>query len=353
VDAHDVKFALIGCGRVSGKHADAIASTPGARLVAVCDIDVARARALGTKLGVPWFADMDELIARVPEIDVVSILTPTGHHCQHTIRLARHGKHVLVEKPMALRIEDGEEMIHACDRAGVHLFVVKQNRHNPPVVRLREAVDAGRFGKIVMGTARVRWCRRQDYYDQDAWRGTWELDGGVLANQASHYVDLLVWMLGRVESVVAMTAKRLANIEAEDTAAALLRFESGAVGIIEATTATRPIDLEGSLSILGERGAVVIGGFAVNELATWNFDKREPGDPELEARSIPTTNVYGLGHRAVIENVVATLANSAAPSVDGREGLRSIEVIDAIYRAARSGREVKLTSRDRKSASSA
>ncbi|HEY1551364.1 MAG TPA: Gfo/Idh/MocA family oxidoreductase, partial [Kofleriaceae bacterium] len=258
----DLKFALVGCGRISRKHVDAINRAPNARLVAVCDIDLAKAKAIGDKLGIPAFADMDEMIAKVPEIDVVNVLTPTGYHAQHVVRMAAHKKHVVVEKPMALKLEDADEMIIACDRAGVRLFVVKQNRYNLPVQRLRKALEAGRFGKLVMGTVRVRWCRRQDYYDQDAWRGTWELDGGVLANQASHHVDLLMWMLGPVESVVAMTATQLVNIETEDTAAVLLRFANGALGIVEATTATRPVDLEGSLSILGERGTVVIGGFA-------------------------------------------------------------------------------------------
>ena len=345
-----LRFALVGCGRISRKHIDAIAAESDAELVAVCDVQRDRAVALGTKLGVPSFADIDEMLTTGPEVDVVNILTPTGFHAEHAIRVAKHRKHVVVEKPMALRLEDADDMILACDRAGVRLFVVKQNRYNLPVQRLRRVIESGRFGKLVMGTVRVRWCRRQDYYDQDAWRGTWELDGGVLANQASHHVDLLTWMLGQVESVYAMTATQLVNVETEDTAAVLLRFTSGALGIIEATTATRPVDLEGSLSILGERGTVVIGGFAVNELVTWKFeDKTSEDDLVIEQSRTMPDNVYGFGHQGFIHNVVSTIRGDGAALVDGLEGRKSIEVINAIYESAHTGREVALRYRPRQS----
>jgi len=346
----ELKFALLGCGRISRKHIDAIANAADAKLVAVCDIDHARATAVAKKLGVPDFTDLDEMMKAVPDIDVVNILTPTGYHAKHAVRIASYGKHVVVEKPMALRLEDADEMILACDRAGVRLFVVKQNRYNAPVQRLRRALTAGRFGKLVMGTVRVRWCRRQEYYDQDAWRGTWELDGGVLANQASHHIDLLMWMLGDVQSVYAKTATRLVNVETEDTAAVVVQFTNGALGIIEATTATRPTDLEGSLSILGEHGAVVIGGFAVNELVTWRFEDQRPEDATVIAESRTTPeNVYGFGHQAFLENVITTIRGQGAALVDGLEGRKSIEVINAIYESVHTGREVALRYRPRHS----
>lgn len=345
-----LNFALIGCGRIARKHVDAIANAPDAKLVAVCDTDRARANAIASKLGIPSFTDIDDMLRSVPEIDVVNVLTPTGYHAQHVVRAAGYHKHIVVEKPMALRLEDADEMILACDRAGVRLFVVKQNRYNLPVQRLRTALEAGRFGKLVMGTVRVRWCRRQAYYDQDAWRGTWELDGGVLANQASHHVDLLMWMLGDVESVYAKTATRLVDVETEDTAAVVLQFTSGALGIIEATTATRPVDLEGSLSILGERGAVVIAGFAVNELVTWKFeDHQAEDDTVIEASRTMPENVYGFGHQAFIENVVQTIRGRGAALVDGLQGRKSIEVINAIYESVHTGREVTLRYRPRHS----
>jgi predicted dehydrogenase len=345
-----LKFALIGCGRISRKHVEAIASLDDATLVAVCDIDRKRADATANKLGVRAFTDIDDMLTAMPEIDVVNILTPTGYHAEHAVKVANYRKHVVVEKPMALRLEDADDMIMACDRAGVRLFVVKQNRYNLPVQRLRGVVEAGRFGKLVMGTVRVRWGRRQEYYDQDAWRGTWELDGGVLANQASHHVDLLMWMLGDVQSVYAKSATRLVDIETEDTAAVVVQFTSGALGIIEATTATRPVDLEGSLSILGERGTVVIGGFAVNEVVTWNFEDRTPEDDTvIQSSRTQPENVYGYGHQAFLNNVVQTIRGQGAALVDGLEGRKSIEVINAIYESVHTGREVPLRYRPRHS----
>ncbi|CAN5836358.1 hypothetical protein BH11MYX3_BH11MYX3_07130 [soil metagenome] len=229
----------------------------------MCDVVPDRAEKFGEKYRVPAFTDLHEL-ARSGLADAFSVLTPSGMHAEHVIALAPYGKHIVVEKPMALTLDDADEMIRVCDKAGVKLFVVKQNRFNVPVMKLREALDADRFGKLVLGTVRVRWCRPQAYYDQDPWRGTWALDGGVLSNQASHHVDLLEWMMGPVESVFAKTSTALVKIEAEDTAVVVVKFRSGALGVIEATTAARPSDLEGSISILGERASVEIGGFAVN-----------------------------------------------------------------------------------------
>ena len=192
------------------------------------------------------------------EIDIISVLTPSGMHADHAVQLSRFEKHLVIEKPMALTLEDADKMIAACDQAGTKLFIVKQNRFNKPVVKLKQALDEGRFGKLVMGTVRVRWCRDQSYDDQDDWRGTWALDGGVFANQASHHIDLLMWCLGTPISVFAVSRTALVSIEAEDTAVAIVKFKNGAIGVIEATTATRPRDLEGSLSILGENGSAEI-----------------------------------------------------------------------------------------------
>jgi len=339
----ELRFALVGCGRIAAKHVEAIARAPGARLVAVCDVQFERAIQMAKRTGVIPFHDMDSMLRDMPEIDVVHVLTPTGYHAAQAVKAAGYGKHVVVEKPMALRLEDADEMIVACDHAGVKLFVVKQNRYNPPVQRLREALDAGRFGKIVMGTARVRRCRTQDYYDADPWRGTWELDGGVIANQASHHIDLLMWMLGTVESVYAMAATRLVKIEAEDSAAVVLRFTSGALGVVEATTATRPHELEGSLSILGEHGSVVIGGLAVNEITTWSFEPQRDCDATvIDETRTPVDNIYGFGHQAFVRNVVSAIRGQGAALIDGLEGRKTIAVINAIYESAHSGREVPL-----------
>ena len=234
-------------------------------------------------------------------------------------------------------------MIVACDRAGIRLFVVKQNRCNLPVLKMREALEAGRFGKIVMGSVRVRWCRPQSYYDQDAWRGTWALDGGVFSNQASHHIDLLMWMLGEPVSVYAKTRTALADIEAEDTGVGIITFRNGAIGVVEATTATRPKDLEGSLSLLGEKGSVEIGGFAVNRMRTWNFVEPSPDDAEVMSKfNENPPNVYGFGHLRYLERVVSTLQGHGARLVEGLEGMRSLELIVAMYESSVTGKEVAL-----------
>jgi predicted dehydrogenase len=244
---------------------------------------------------------------------------------------------------MALTLADADAMIEACGRNRARLFVVKQNRFNVPVVKLREALDAGRFGKLFLGTVRVRWCRTPDYYRADAWRGTWALDGGVLANQASHHIDLLEWMMGDIESVFAKGATMLAPVETEDTAIATLKFKSGALGLIEATTAVRPKDLEGSISILGESGTVEIGGFAVNELKVWNFVERQAEDADvMQKYSVNPPNVYGFGHQAYYEHVVECITNNGRVLVDGPEGRRSLELITAIYESIETGREIAL-----------
>ena len=243
-----IRIGLLGCGRIAKRHSELLGGNhiDGARLVAVCDTVRNRADAIASKFGVPAIYDIDDFLAR-KDIDAVAVLTPSGMHPAHVIACAKAGKHVIVEKPMALRLQDADDMIRACDEAGVKLFVVKQNRFNVPVVKAREALEAGRFGRLILGTVRVRWCRDQAYYDQDAWRGTWAYDGGVLSNQASHHIDMLEWFFGDVVSVHARAVTALAKIEAEDTAVATLKFRNGALGIIEATTAARPTDLEGSL----------------------------------------------------------------------------------------------------------
>jgi predicted dehydrogenase len=339
-----LRFALIGCGRIAKRHSELLGhkQIAGAELAAVCDVVRSRADAIGKQFGVPSYADMHDMMDR-EKVDVAVVLTESGLHAEHVVALARHGKHIMVEKPMALTLGDADRMIAACDAARVRLFVVKQNRLNVPVVKLRQALEAGRFGKLVMGTVRVRWCRDQSYYKQDKWRGTWALDGGVLTNQASHHIDLLEWMMGDVESVFAMGRTALVDIETEDTAVVTLRFMNGALGVIEATTAARPKDLEGSISILGEGGTVVIGGFAVNEMLTWNFAKKEAGDEEVLAKySVNPPSVYGFGHQAYYDHVVKSIREGTSQLVDGLAGRKSLELISAIYESIETGKEVSL-----------
>lgn len=337
-------FALVGCGRIAKRHAELLGNghIRGAKLGGVADTVGEKARGIGEQYSVPFFDDMHRMMTEVNP-DVVVVLTESGNHARHAIELAPYRKHIVVEKPMALSIDDADAMIQACAENGVKLFVVKQNRFNVPVIKLRQAVEANRFGKLVLGTVRVRWCRDQSYYDQDAWRGTWALDGGVLTNQASHHVDLLEWMMGEVESVFAKSTTALVNIEAEDTAVVILKFRSGALGIIEATTATRPRDLEGSLSILGENGSVEIGGFAVNEMKAWSFSQPVAEDADVMRKySVNPPNVYGFGHQAYYDHVVSCLERGERQLVDGMVGRRSLELIMAIYESVETGREVFL-----------
>jgi predicted dehydrogenase len=346
-----IRFGLLGCGRIAKRHSELLGGNhiEGASLVAVCDNVKPRADALAAKFNVPAYADMDEFLAR-KDIDAVAVLTPSGMHPQHAIACARAGKHVVVEKPMALRLQDADDMIRACDEAGVKLFVVKQNRFNVPVVKAREALEAGRFGRLVLGTVRVRWCRDQAYYDQDSWRGTWAYDGGVLTNQASHHIDMLEWFFGDVVSVHARATTALVKVETEDTAVATLKFRNGALGIIEATTAVRPKDLEGSLSILGEKGTVEIAGFAVNKIRHWNFVEELPSDKVvIEKFSVNPPNVYGFGHQAYYQHVVDCLLHQRAGLVDGLQGRKSLELISALYESIETGQEVALRFEPRRS----
>lgn len=339
-----LKFALVGCGRIAKRHSELLGEKQisGACLAAVCDIDESKAKLIGDRFGVPYYTDMEEMMSS-SDIDVVTVLTESGNHAKHVVILAKYGKHILVEKPMALSLDDADAMIEACDKFSCKLFIIKQNRFNVPIVKLREALEAGRFGELIMGTVRVRWCRPQAYYDQDAWRGTWAMDGGVLTNQASHHVDLLEWMMGDVESVFAKSKTALVDIEAEDTAVVLLKFKNGALGIIEATTATRPKDLEGSISIMGAKGSVEVGGFAVNQMKTWNFQEEFDDDKRvLEDFSVNPPNVYGFGHQEYYDHVVDCLNNGSSQLVDGLQGRKSLELIMAIYESIETGKEVFL-----------
>jgi UDP-N-acetyl-2-amino-2-deoxyglucuronate dehydrogenase len=337
-----INVAIVGCGRIAKRHVSILCEgkIPGIELSAVCDIVPEKANFFGHKYKVPTYQDMHEMATK-EKVDVIVVLTPSGMHSKHVQELAHHKKHIVVEKPMALTIDQADKMISSCDEAGIRLFVIKQNRFNLPVQKLRQAIVENRFGKLVMGTVRVRWCRRQDYYDQDDWRGTWLNDGGVLANQSSHHIDLIEWMMGDVQSVFAKSKTALVNIECEDTAVAVLTFKNGALGIIEATTATRPKDTEGSISILGEKGMVEIGGFAVNEIRTWQFEIEKDEDRDVFVKySTNPPNVYGYGHVAYYKHIVDCIQNGAPQLIDGLEGRRSLELITAIYESIETGKEV-------------
>jgi UDP-N-acetyl-2-amino-2-deoxyglucuronate dehydrogenase len=337
------RIGIVGCGRISQYHVEAIRKVEGLTLAAVCDIDEARARATGEKAGVPSFASLDAML-RGAELDIVAVCTPSGLHPEHAIAAAKAGKHVVSEKPMALSLDAAKGMIDACEQAGTKLFVVKQNRLNPAVQLLKRAVDRGRFGRIFMANVTVRWQRPQDYYDAEPWRGTWALDGGAIMNQASHYVDLIQWLVGPVDSVMAKTATQARRIEAEDSGAAVLRFASGAIGVIEVNVLTYPRNYEGSITVMGETGTVKIGGTSVNKVEHWSFAEYDDDDKLVETGAINTNppTVYGFGHEGYYRNVVAVLRGKARADTDGREGRKSLALILAIYESARTGRDITL-----------
>jgi UDP-N-acetyl-2-amino-2-deoxyglucuronate dehydrogenase len=341
-----VRVALVGCGRISRNHFEAIGHIDELQLVSVADSDASRAQTVGAEQGVPAFASLDEMLAAVPS-DLVAICTPSGLHPQHGIVVARTGRHVLTEKPMAISLAAADDLVQACDAAGVHLFVVKQNRLNPAIQLLRRAVDKGRFGRIYSANTTVRWTRPQEYYDAEPWRGTWEFDGGAFMNQASHYVDLMQWLVGPVESVLAKTATQARRIEAEDSGVALLKFRSGALGVIEVTVLTYPRNLEGSITILGEKGSVKVGGTAVNRVEHWLFAEYDDDDKLVEAANTNPPNVYGFGHEGYYRNVLKVLRGEARADTDGRAGRKSLELILGIYESAKTGCEVPIPLRTR------
>ena len=327
-----LNFGIIGCGRIAYKHAEAIKKNEKANLLYVCDIIEERAVDYKNKYGAErYFTDYHEML-EMPDLDVVNICTPSGMHAEMGIAAAKAGKHVIVEKPMALSSIDADALINACDENGVKLAVCFQNRFNPPVQKLRRALEEGRFGKLTHASAVVRWFRPQDYYDQAPWRGTWAMDGGCLMNQSIHNIDLLQWMMGPVESVFGYTANNFRKIEAEDVGVAVLKFKNGALGVIEASTTIYPENLEETLAIFGEKGTVMLGGIAVNKIETWKFADSQDENLEMEQQDVP--NVYGFGHDALIEDFIRAVIEDRRPYIDGREGIKSLRIVLGIYHSA-------------------
>lgn len=342
INGRKIRLALVGCGRIAANHLDAIEQhAEHLELVDVCDVSpVALERAVA-RTGARGHRRLDDLLA-VTDADLVILATPSGLHPNQTVEVAASGRNVLTEKPMATRWHDGLRMVKACDDANVRLFVVKQNRRNATLQLLKRAVELGRFGKIYSVAVNVFWTRPQEYYDSANWRGTWEFDGGAFMNQASHYIDLLDWLVGPVESVMAYTATLARNIEVEDSGAAALRWRSGAMGTLNVTMLTYPKNMEGSITILGEKGTVRIGGVAVNEIQKWDFLEPHADDEQIKDVSYETTSVYGFGHPLYYQNVISTMRGDAAPETDGREGLKSLELLIAMYLSARDGKRVAL-----------
>lgn len=342
ISGRKIRLAIAGCGRISKNHLSSIKTHANdIELVGVCDTDPKRLEEAALAHGAPGYNTFAELLAG-SEADVVVLATPSGLHARQSIEAAQAGCHVITEKPMATRWRDGREMVDVFDRAGLRLFVVKQNRKNRTLQLLKRAVEKRRFGRIYMVSVNVFWTRPQSYYDSEAWRGKWEFDGGALMNQASHYVDLLDWIVGPVESVQAYVATLARHIEVEDTAVVGIKWRSGALGSLNVTMLAFGKNLEGSITILGERGTVRIGGVAANQMQHWEFDSAHPDDQLAGESSYATQSVYGSGHVLYYENVIDVLRGTSEPDTDGREGLRSLELLAAMYISARDGSRVSL-----------
>jgi UDP-N-acetyl-2-amino-2-deoxyglucuronate dehydrogenase len=337
-----IRFALVGCGRISANHFGALDKhAERAELVAVCDHNPTALQAAVQRTAAEGFDSLDAMLAG-SHADIVVLATPSGLHPRQAIKVAQAGRHVLSEKPMATKFDEGMAMVRACREAGVKLFVVKQNRLNTTLQLLKGAIERKRFGRIVMVNVNVFWTRPQSYYDDAPWRGRWDLDGGAFMNQASHYVDMVDWLVGPVDNVHAYTATLGRDIEAEDTGVMSLRLRSGGLASINVTMLTHGKNFEGSITVLGERGTVRVGGVAVNEIQHWAFEEPLPEDEQVRNASYATPSVYGFGHPLYYDNVIRTLQGEADAAVDGYEGLRSLEVIIAAYRSARDGVRVGL-----------
>lgn len=342
-----IKVAIVGCGRVSANHFNAIKHHQDhLELVAICDINPERLEKAHKAHG-KWQPYLQpyvnfEALLQSKKADVVVLCTPSGVHAEQACLAAYYQHHILTEKPMATRWRDGVQMVKTCDKANVYLFVVKQNRHNPTIQALKKAIDAGRFGRIYLVNSNVFWNRPQAYYEQDRWRGTWEFDGGAFMNQASHYVDLLDWLIGPVESVQAMMGTLARNIEVEDTGVLNIRWRSGAIGSMSVTMLTYQQNLEGSILILGEKGTVKLAGTALNEIQHWEFADNIDTIDDIKKLNYATASVYGIGHLHYYENVIKVFRGEAIPQTDGREGLRSLELLISAYLANKESKTIHL-----------
>lgn len=334
--SHSFRFAIIGCGRIAQRHAEHIHNI--GKLVAACDVVEEKAKAIAEKYNARSFRDIDDLLMQAKDIDVVSVCTPNGLHAQHSIKALRAGLHVLCEKPMALSVQDCSEMINTAEKANKRLFIVKQNRFNPPVAAVKQLIDEGRLGKIYSVQLNCFWNRNEAYY-KNSWKGTKDLDGGTLFTQFSHFIDLLYWMVGDVKEVQAFTGNfdHKGVIEFEDTGVVSLKFYNGTIGTINYTVNCHSKNMEGSLTVFAEKGTVKIGGQYLNEMEyqdieNYVIDNLPPGNPP---------NNYGQyqgsmsNHDKVYQNVVEVLNGNGSIATSGLEGLKTVEIIDKIYTAAK------------------
>lgn len=343
IDNRKIRIGVVGCGKIASNHFKSLTDlSDDYDIQGVCDTNQETLKEITSSLNIEGYSSIDAMLASCPELDLITLCSPSGLHAKQTIHLANHGKHVITEKPMATRWTDGIEMVNACDNANVRLFVVKQNRYQPALQILREAIKQQRFGRIYLVNLNVFWTRPQSYYNQAKWRGTWEFDGGAFMNQACHYVDLLQWLIGPVQSVQSMMSTLAIDMEAEDTGVLNIRWRSGALGSMSVTMLTYPKNLEASLTILGEKGSVKLGGLATNQVVHWEFADSHDQDTIAKTLMMPPQLASHYGHKIYYENVSKTLRGTASPDTDGREGLRSLEILVAAYLSARDQKHVSL-----------
>lgn len=325
-----VHFALIGCGKIALRHIDAIKQSTQAKISAVCDAQAERAKAIAEYANVPFYLDYQQMLNAHPDIDVITLLTPSGLHHQQGIDIIKQfQKHLLIEKPMVLTTTDARHLKQIADQHHVKLFPIYQHRFNKAVDRVKQSIGNHKvLGALRVGTVRVRWCRPQRYYDLSPWRGTWAMDGGALTNQGIHFIDLLRYLCGEVKQVHAKLATLGAQIEVEDTGTAILEFANGALGVIEIMTSARPDDYEASISCVCEHGLAVIGGAATNELQTFTPD---PSQIALCSELFPTT--YGFGHDVIIQSVVNHLLKHTPPAITFEDGMETIKLLHALYKS--------------------
>ena len=331
------KIAIMGCGRIATKHIEALTKNDNFELVGICDPDFSKASKLAKKFCLSAYESIQTMDAAC-EIDVISVLTESGNHADDAIQVLKLGKNVVVEKPMALTVPECVAMINKSQEVNRRLFVVKQNRFNPAIESLVSLINADGLGLINIANVRVRWCREQSYYAQAEWRGTYRWDGGVLCNQASHHIDMLQWLVGPIDEVFGYSGRFLAEIESEDSAVVVMKSQKGAIVSLEATTATRPKDIEGSISIMGDKGIVEVGGFAMNQIKTCETTDKI----ELPSSDTIPPNVYGFGHIKFYEHVADSLLTGEPSFLEGPEGLKTVQILNAIYESFETKLPVKV-----------
>ena len=346
-----MKFALIGCGRIAVNHIKAVVNN-NLDMVAVCDVDLSHVDTLFEKTGynkpVERYECYKKMLEEHPEIKLVAIATESGIHAEIALYCIDKGVNVIIEKPMAMSMADAEEIIRRSNEKKVKVSVCHQNRFNIAVQQMRQALEAGRFGKISHGSINVRWNRNRDYYDQAPWRGKWASDGGCLFNQCIHGIDLLRWMMGdEVEEVYGVTKQQYHHyLECEDIGMAVVKFKNGAVGTIEGTVNVYPKNLEETLYLFGETGTVKIGGKSTNNIDVWDFADESAEDQKNKGLQEQTSNVYGNGHTSLYADVIDAIEKDRKPYIDAVAGRNAVEMILAIYQSAATGKPVKLPLRD-------